>query len=156
MLILKGKHGGFCFGVSKAVERAEQLKGKNNYILGEIIHNEIVVEKFKKAGIVTIDSLDDVTFKGGETLLIRTHGEPKTTFKKAQELNLKVIDCTCPFVKDIQNIVEKHYKNGYQIVIIGKADHPEIIGINGWCEGQAIITEDREEIENIYAEKLCY
>jgi len=155
MLILKGKHGGFCFGVSRAVEQAERLKGKNNYILGEIIHNEIVVEKFRKAGIITIESLDDVTFNGGETLLIRTHGEPKKTFDKARELGLKVIDCTCPFVKDIQKIVEKHFNEGYQIVIIGKAEHPEIVGINGWCEGSAIIAENREEIENINAEKLC-
>jgi len=84
MLILKGKHGGFCFGVSRAVEQAERLKGKNNYILGEIIHNEIVVEKFRKAGIITIESLDDVTFNGGETLLIRTHGEPKKTLTKLE------------------------------------------------------------------------
>ena len=96
-------------GKPDAIKEAENLKGDNIYILGEIIHNESVIKKLKDAGIKTIASLDDVEFKGGETLLIRTHGEPKSTFDKAKELKLNVIDCTCPFVKQIQDIVKKHY-----------------------------------------------
>ena len=155
MIVYKGKHSGFCFGVSRAVEQAEKLKGEDNYILGEIIHNESVTEKLKKSGVKVIDNLDEVNFNGGETLLIRTHGEPKETFDKAKKYNLNVIDCTCPFVREIQKIVEKHYTDGYKIAIIGKAGHPEIEGINGWCENTALITESVEELSSVEADKLC-
>ena len=155
MKVLKSKHGGFCFGVKRAVESALSLTGQDNYVLGEIIHNECVVKELSERGIKTIESLDDVDFKGGETLLIRSHGEPEETFDKAKKLGLNVIDCTCPFVKEIQNIVKKHYDEGYQIVIIGKAGHPEIIGVNGWCNQSAIIVDSIDDIQKVCAEKLC-
>ena len=155
MKVFVGKHSGFCFGVKRAVDAANKLKGQNNYVLGEIIHNESVTNKLKNAGIKTINSIGEVEFLGGETLLIRTHGEPKSTFERVKKYNLNIIDCTCPFVKDIQEKVLHHYNNGYQIVIIGKADHPEIIGINGWCNNTAIITESEHDLSNITADKLC-
>lgn len=155
MIVLKTKHGGFCFGVSRAVKAASELKGQGNYVLGEIIHNESVIDKLSKAGIKTINSLDDVVFNKGDTLLIRTHGEPESTFIKANELNLNIIDCTCPFVREIQQIVRKYYLGGYKIAIIGNANHPEIKGINGWCGGKALITESVEELSSVKADKLC-
>ena len=66
-----------------------------------------------------------------------------------------MVDCTCPFVKDIQNKVAKHYAEGYQIAIIGNYNHPEVIGINGWCDNTAIITEDPKVLSNIECDKLC-
>ena len=155
MIVLKGKHGGFCFGVKRAVSEAEKLFGEGNYVLGEIIHNEAITTKLERQGIKVVNSLDDVEFSRGDNLLIRTHGEVKATFETAKEKGLNVIDCTCPFVKDIQKIVEEHYRNGYTIAIIGKAEHPEIIGINGWCNGEAIITEDSEVLSNLEYDKLC-
>ena len=155
MIVFKSKHGGFFFGVKRAVDAAEKLSGDGNYVLGEIIHNESVIEKLKKSGIITINSIDEVDFKAGDKLLIRTHGEPKSTFVKAQEKGVELIDCTCPFVRDIQKIVEKHYDDGYTIAIIGNADHPEIKGINGWCNNSAIITESAEVLSSIEFEKLC-
>lgn len=155
MQVIKGKHGGFCFGVSRAIKQAEKLSGDGNYVLGEIIHNESVIEKLNANGVNTIDSLDDVKFNANDTLLIRTHGQSKETFDKAKQLNLNVIDCTCPFVKEIQKIVSDHYCKGYKIAIIGKKDHPEIIGINGWCGNSALITENSDELSEICAEKLC-
>jgi len=155
MIVYKGKHGGFCFGVSRAVKEAESLKGEGNFVLGEIIHNESVTEKLESLGIKTINSLDEVKFNGGETLLVRTHGEPKSTFDEANKFNLKIIDCTCPFVKEIHKIVEKHFLDGYKIAIIGKAGHPEIIGINGWCDNTALITENVDDLSNVKADKLC-
>ncbi len=155
MQVIKCKHGGFCFGVSRAIKQAEKLSGSGNYVLGEIIHNESVIEMLKANGVCTINSLDDVSFNENDTLLIRTHGQSKQTFDKAKQLNLNVIDCTCPFVKEIQKIVNKHYEKGYKIAIIGNKDHPEIIGINGWCNNSAVITEDSEELNLICAEKLC-
>ncbi len=155
MEVLKGKHSGFCFGVKRAVAEAYNLKGENNYVLGEIIHNEYVNQKLESLGVKTINNLDEVAFESGDTLLIRTHGEPKSTFNKAKELGLNVIDCTCPFVKDIQNIVHSHHEKGYKIAIIGKEGHPEIKAINGWCENSAVITESAEELSLIKADKLC-
>ena len=141
MKILVAKNSGFCFGVKRAVDTAFSLG--EGFVLGEIIHNESVNEKLSSMGVITINSLDDIP-KGDikKTLMIRTHGEPEITYKKAEELGLNLIDGTCPFVKNIQDIVRKHYSNGYKIAVIGKPEHPEIIGINGWCNNTAIITED--------------
>ena len=155
MILLKGKHSGFCFGVKRAVEEAFSLSGEGNFVLGEIIHNEIVNEKLKTAGVVTVNSLDDKRLKEGDTLLIRTHGEPQSTFIKAENMGLKIIDCTCPFVKEIQKIVEKHYNDGYTIVIVGDKDHPEVNGIKGWCENSAIIVNSLDELNAVKGEKLC-
>ena len=155
MKLYIGKHCGFCFGVKRAVEESQKLCGSGNYVLGEIIHNESVVAKLNELGVKTINSLSDVQFNKNDNLLIRTHGEPLSTFDKAKELGVNVIDCTCPFVKEIQNIVHKHYQEGYTIVIIGNAKHPEIIGINGWCGNSAIITENLQDLCDINVDKLC-
>ncbi len=155
MHIYVGENNGFCFGVSRAIKTTLELLGDNNYVLGEIIHNEKVNQQLIARGIKTIDTLNDVDFNGKETVIIRTHGEQKSTFNKLNELGVKVIDCTCPFVKQIHDIVDKHYAEGYKIAIIGTANHPEVIGINGWCNNTAVITENREELENICADKLC-
>ncbi|MCQ2387843.1 MAG: 4-hydroxy-3-methylbut-2-enyl diphosphate reductase [Clostridia bacterium] len=155
MKVIVGKNCGFCFGVKRAIKCAEQLPGKGNYILGEIIHNERVNNSLKEKGLITIDSLDDDRLSKGDTLLIRTHGEPKSTFNKASEMELNVVDCTCPFVKDIQEKVSKYHSLGYTIAILGNENHPEIIGINGWCDNSAIIVSSFEDLSKIKAEKLC-
>ena len=155
MIIYKGKHCGFCFGVERAVNTVSSLKGNNNYLLGEIIHNELVNEQFKSAGIKFIEYKDLSSLRSGDNLIIRTHGEPKYIFDFALENKINIIDCTCPFVKDIQKIVFEKYKLGYQIVIIGSHSHPEVIGINGWCENTAIITESVEDLYKINSNKLC-
>ncbi len=156
MNVYRGKHCGFCFGVQRAVDLALKLKGDGNFILGDLIHNENVNAEIAKNGVKVLKSVNEISeLKEGQTLLIRTHGEPYSTFEKARQLKLNVIDCTCPFVKDIQNIVSKKYQEGYQIVIIGNSEHAEVIGINGWCNNSAIITEDAEEIEKISNDKIC-
>ena len=155
MKVLIGKHSGFCFGVKRAVEQAEKLHGDGNYILGEIIHNESVIEKLERLGVKTIESLDEAKLKKGDNLLIRTHGEGEETFIKASRMGVNVIDCTCPFVKEIHQIVRKYYDLGYTIAVIGNKDHPEIKGIIGWCGGKAIVTESAELLSNISADKLC-
>ncbi len=155
MKVIVGKNGGFCFGVKRAIDAAVELSGKNNYVLGDIIHNEYIINKLCDMGIKTINSVDEVNFEVGDKLLIRTHGEPKATFNKLKDKPIQIIDCTCPFVKDIQNKVAKHYAEGYQIAIIGNANHPEVVGINGWCDNTAIITEDPYVLSNIECDKLC-
>ncbi len=155
MIVLTGKNGGFCFGVNRAIENAKNLKGENDFVLGDLIHNDLYNKQLYAGGLKKVESLSDERLICGATLLIRAHGEPEKTFKKAEQLGLKVIDCTCPFVKDIQKIVKEHYDKGYKIVIIGNANHPEIIGINGWCNDSALITENADEISDISAEKVC-
>ena len=155
MQIVRGKFGGFCFGVKRAVDKAISLQGENNFVLGEIIHNEEVVEKLKKNGVKVINSLEEGVFNGGETLLIRTHGEPKSTFQKAEELKLNVIDCTCPFVKDIHKIVEENYSKGKKIVIIGDENHPEVKSINGWCNNSALITQSANDVNALPDKNVC-
>ena len=155
MKVLVGKNSGFCFGVKRAVTEAFNLPNGNNFVLGEIIHNESVVEKLNNKGVITINSIDDDRLKKGDTLLIRTHGESKKVFDRAKQIGLKVIDCTCPFVKDIQDKVYSHYQKGYKIVIIGNASHPEIIGINGWCDNNAIIINNASELPDLSGEKVC-
>ncbi len=153
MQIILGKYSGFCFGVKRAVTEAEKLKGEGNYLLGEIIHNEEVNQKLKKQGLITVASLEEVP--NGATLLIRTHGEAKHIFEKAKEKNINVIDCTCPFVKDIHKIVSKHYQEGYKIIIIGDKSHPEVQGINGWCDYTADIYNDKFDISTYGGDKVC-
>ncbi|MBQ9513484.1 MAG: 4-hydroxy-3-methylbut-2-enyl diphosphate reductase [Clostridia bacterium] len=155
MEIIKAKHSGFCFGVKRAIDETMKLSGENNFILGDIIHNEKVIENLKEKGIKTIYSLFEHDFSDNDTLVIRTHGEPKSTYDFATGKGVKIIDCTCPFVQDIQKKVLDHYKNGYTIVIIGNEKHPEVIGINGWCDNNAVITDDVDKINEITSEKIC-
>ncbi len=155
MQVIKGKHAGFCFGVKRAIDAALALGEGNNYVLGEIIHNDSVIKQLENANVKTIYTLDKTPFKKGDRLIIRTHGEPEATFTKAKELGLTIIDCTCPFVKDIQQKVREHYQKGYEIAIIGDAQHPEIKGINGWCDNRAHIVNSSEELGQIQADKLC-
>ncbi len=150
-----GKNSGFCFGVGRAVEKAFELKGNNNYVLGEIIHNEIVNKNLEDNGVKTIYKLDEVSLGSNDTVLIRTHGEKKAIHEILKEKKVNVLDCTCPFVQNIHKIVNKYYSLGYQIVIIGDKGHPEIIGINGWCDDSAVITDNANEINAINAQKLC-
>lgn len=150
-----GKNSGFCFGVGRAVKTAFSLKGDNNYILGEIIHNESVNNALKDNGVKTINSFDSVSLNKKDTVLIRTHGEKKEIYDTLNSLGVNIIDCTCPFVQNIHKIVKEHYDKGYKIVIIGDDNHPEIIGINGWCNNSALITDNPDEINAIISEKLC-
>ncbi len=142
------KTAGFCFGVARAldiVEKCAEDKGNKYHTLGPIIHNSHVVDELSKKGISPIESLDEV--KSGEKLVIRTHGVGKETYDEMEKCGIEVIDVTCPFVKKIHNIVAEYYEKGYQIVIAGDKTHPEVKGIDGWCENSAVILADENEAE---------
>ena len=117
MIVKKCNNDGFCFGVKKAVETAYSLKRENIYVLGELIHNEKVVKELAIRGIKTINNLSEIPEGENATVLIRTHGEPKAVFSDAEKKNFSIVDCTCPFVKQIHNIVNEHYKKNYKIII---------------------------------------
>ena len=157
MKTIVAEHAGFCFGVKRAVDIVEEtLKNSNNkiiYSLGPLIHNTQAVEEFKKKGLKPIDNIDKL--KEGK-LVIRSHGVSPDVEKKAEDLNIELIDATCPYVKAIHNRVKKYKEDGYKIIIIGDKDHPEIIGINGWCDNEGIIINTEDEAINLSKyDKIC-
>lgn len=125
MKITVGKYSGFCFGVKTALEVAERYAKENASCLGEIIHNERVVESLVKKGLKIVNSPEEVD---GGKIIIRSHGVGKDVYDRIKEKGLELIDATCPFVKKIHDIAEKYDKAGYKVVIIGKRNHPEVVG----------------------------
>lgn len=134
---------GFCFGVKRAIEMAYEAIGVEPklYSYGQLIHNKTVTDDLASKGLEIVESLDGLT-EG--TLLIRSHGVGKALYDEAEAKGLKILDGTCPFVKKIHNIVHEKLANGMGIIIVGDGTHPEVIGINGWCENAAVILEDEE------------
>ena len=154
MEIILAKNSGFCMGVKRAVDTVLALPNKPVYVYGEIIHNEGVLKMLECNGIITVNDLDFL--KEGDTLVVRSHGVGKGILSSLQQRNINVVNLTCPFVMKTQKIVEDYYDKGYQIIIFGKKDHPEVIGLNGWCENTAIVCEDENcVIPLLKAEKIC-
>jgi len=147
-------HSGFCFGVKHAIDLAErELNDKGKlYCLGDIVHNNLEVDRLKKLGLVIIGH-DDLKNLTGCTVLIRAHGEPPETYRTAFQNNITLIDATCPIVLNLQNDIREAFsemqeKNG-QIVIYGKEGHAEVEGLNGQINGKAIIISDKKETVKI-------
>lgn len=157
MKVLLAKKAGFCFGVEKAVELAMStaLKyDKNIYTLGSIIHNNDVVERLKLKNIYPIEMKDIDNLGKDAVIIIRSHGVGKEVYEILGKKGINIIDATCPFVTKIHMKVNKYSSLGYSIIIVGDKDHPEVIGINGWCENKAIITKDGDDLEDI-PNKIC-
>lgn len=140
MKILLPKEYGFCTGVSTAIKKALAVSGKA-FCLGKLVHNQNVVDMLDDKGIVTVESIDDVP--DNETVIIRAHGAPPKVFERAREKHLTVVDATCPYVSAIQKKAQKYHAEGYQIVLVGEAAHPEIQGINGWCQNTAVVWDGK-------------
>lgn len=155
--IILAENAGFCFGVQRAVEKSLEIKKNYNkkiYTLGPLIHNNDVVKYLEENDIYAIDYDNIDNLNSGDVIVIRSHGVPEDVIKTLEEKGFEVINATCPFVTNIQKKVKKYSEDGYNIVILGDKDHPEVIGINGWCDNKAIITPDGEfkkEIPN----KIC-
>jgi 4-hydroxy-3-methylbut-2-enyl diphosphate reductase len=151
-------HAGFCFGVKRAVEIAENTLSQLNqdekiYSLGPLVHNPQVVEKFNKKGLKVIDNTDELD---NGKVIIRSHGISGNLQKRLEDKNLELIDGTCPYVKAVHNKVKSYHEKGYKIVIIGDKNHPEVIGINGWCNDEGIVINSEEEANNMpNYDKIC-
>ncbi len=139
------KTAGFCYGVKRAVSEAYKLADKEEKIatLGPLIHNKQVIAELSEKGVAVYENIDDIP--EGTLLIIRAHGVSESVINELEKRNIRYIDLTCPFVKKIHNIVKEHYKKGYKIVIVGDKNHPEVIGINGWCNDEAFITYSVED-----------
>ncbi|MBP2020688.1 4-hydroxy-3-methylbut-2-enyl diphosphate reductase [Clostridium punense] len=143
---------GYCFGVKRAVDSALRLREQHNkpiYTLGPLIHNNDVVNFLKDKEIYSVE-LDEIDkLQVDDVIIIRSHGVPKNVLDKLKNHKVVVENATCPYVSNIQQKVEKYYKEGYSIIIVGDKSHPEVVGINGWCNNSAIISKNGENLEEI-------
>jgi 4-hydroxy-3-methylbut-2-enyl diphosphate reductase len=150
MKVTVDKSSGFCWGVVRTVDIAEKelAAGEKLYSLGDIIHNPVEIERLRSEGLETVTH-DDLANLRGAKILIRAHGEPPETYKRAQELGITLIDATCPVVAKVQERIRRFYDNGYQIVIFGKIEHAEVIGLVGQTNGEAIVIKSLDEIKKV-------
>ncbi len=151
MEVIVAKTAGFCFGVHRAVDTVYEQAEKGDgpiYTYGPIIHNEEVVKDLEQKGVRVINGESELAELTEGTVIIRSHGVPRRIYEQIECQGLKLVDATCPFVKKIHRIVEKKSSEGYEIVIIGNADHPEVEGICGWASGPVTVIETEEEARN--------
>ncbi len=154
---------GFCFGVTTAIQKAEEelAKGNTLYCLGDIVHNGMECERLRQMGLVTINH-DDLRSLHNVKVLLRAHGEPPETYELARQNQIEIIDATCPVVLQLQKRIKKQYDannaqciianpqssriNGPQVVIFGKKGHAEVLGLVGQTAGNAIVIEHFDEV----------
>ena len=143
---------GFCFGVTTAIQKAEEelAAGKTLYCLGDIVHNGMECERLKRLGLITINH-DEMRNLHGVKVLLRAHGEPPSTYEMARENNIEIIDATCPVVLQLQRRIKKQYDTcpDAQIVIFGKPGHAEVLGLVGQTESKAIVIANVEEVKRL-------
>ena len=149
---------GTCSGASRAINIAiklkEEFKDKNVYIYKEILHNDYVIKDLENKGIKTINDLDNITKE--DILVIRAHGEAKSTYEYLDKKGITYYDATCINVKKIHDLVSDKYESGFKIIIVGKKNHPEVIGTNGWCNNSAIIIEDESDYKYLNEHDYYY
>ena len=160
MEIILAKSAGFCFGVKRAVDKVYELADKEDkvYTFGPIIHNEEVVRDLESKGVQVLNSSDELTEVTDGIVVIRSHGVPKEVYQLMEEKQIRYADATCPFVRKIHKLVEKHSREGRRIVIVGNDHHPEVEGIKGWCLTPPIVISTIEEAGNLpisQSEPIC-
>ncbi len=151
MRIILADHAGYCFGVDRAIDLALETlnsfsEDTNIYSLGPLIHNKQVVDHLKNLGLEVIEEISD---EGKGKIIIRAHGVPYEIQQNAEKKGFEVVDTTCPYVKSVHNRVKNYQEKGYKIVIIGDPNHPEVIGINGWCNNEAEIINNIEDVNSL-------
>jgi small subunit ribosomal protein S1/4-hydroxy-3-methylbut-2-en-1-yl diphosphate reductase len=148
MDIFLADKAGFCFGVKRAINTAFANAGKGNvYCLGPLIHNPQEVDRLLAAGVRTVEDFSLLT--PGDYLIIRSHGVPPLVLAQARERGLKIIDLTCPFVGKAQRDAELLQKEGYQVVVIGEKQHPEVQSILGYAGDDAVVIETADDVEGM-------
>lgn len=147
-------NSGFCNGVVRAIQAAEQEleKGGQLYCLGDIVHNSNEVERLRAKGLITINH-DELRQLRNAKVLLRAHGEPPETYRIARENNIEIIDATCPVVLQLQRKIKKSYdtrtSNNDQILIYGKVGHAEVNGLVGQTNGEAIVLETPGDLDKV-------
>ena len=161
MNVIIDDNSGFCFGVVRAIGEAEsalQSVGEV-YCLGDIVHNRVEVQRLEQLGLHTV-SHHDMERLGGHTLLIRAHGEPPRTYRKAEELGITIIDATCPVVARLQRRVSEAYSKmqevGGSVVLLGKRGHAEVIGLTGQVNDDVVVIEGEADLNLIDFSRPIY
>ncbi|TAE88271.1 MAG: 4-hydroxy-3-methylbut-2-enyl diphosphate reductase [Bacteroidetes bacterium] len=141
-------NSGFCFGVVYAIHMAEEILDETGHLfcLGDIVHNDEEVERLRKKGLEIIDH-DRLKTLTNERVLIRAHGEPPETYKLALDNNIELVDASCPVVLKLQNRVREAYNDQEPIIIYGKHGHAEVDGLKGQTNGEAIVIEKFDELD---------
>lgn len=149
--IIVAENAGFCFGVDRAVKIVYNIldEGKKVVTYGEIIHNKDVTNELSEKGVKIAETLEDLSALTDETAVIRSHGAAKEVFEFLDKKGISYADGTCPYVKRIQNIVKEKSETGYEIIILGDKDHPEIRGIVSYCNTLPKICADDRELYEI-------
>lgn len=155
MVVDIDKNSGFCFGVVRAIEKAESALaelGGEVFSLGDIVHNRVEVQRLEGLGLRTVTHAD-IAAIGGKHLFIRAHGEPPSTYLRAEEQGVKIIDATCPVVAQLQRkVVEAHramQRVGGSVVILGKRGHAEVVGLTGQVAQPTIVIEGEEDLRMV-------
>ena len=143
---------GFCFGVTTAINKAEEKLGeeKTLYCLGDIVHNGMECERLRQMGLVTINHEDLASLKDVK-VMFRAHGEPPETYQVARCNNIEIVDTTCPVVLQLQKRIKKQFDANpmAQIVIFGKNGHAEVLGLVGQTQNKAIVVENIEDVQHL-------
>ncbi len=150
MKIIVAKTAGFCFGVKRAVDiafRVSRKKRKGVYTLGPIIHNPQVVERLTEKGIIPIKEIKGK--KDIKALIIRTHGIPRNLSEEISSIGCEIIDATCPFVKKAQYYAKLLREEGYQVVILGEKEHPEVKGLMSYASDDAIVVDGNRPLPRL-------
>lgn len=150
MKVTIDQSSGFCWGVVRTIEIAEEELAKTPDLssLGPVIHNPVEIERLREKGLKTV-TVDDFSALRGKKVLIRAHGEPPSTYARAREQGVTLVDATCPVVTKVQERIRKFFDSGYQVVIFGKRDHAEVIGLVGQTDGTAIVITSADEIGRV-------
>lgn len=151
MKIYRAEKGGFCFGVRRAVDMATRcaLGDQSVYTLGPIIHNSQVVDRLAAQGVRVAARLSDVP--DGAVVVIRSHGVGPEALEECHARGLPVVDATCPCVARIQKKVQACAQAGQPVILVGERDHPEVVGISGWCGGNAYVVSSEQDVESLPA-----
>ncbi len=152
---------GFCFGVVRAINQAEEALQRGGYVysLGDIVHNRIEVLRLESLGLKSVEK-EELAQSNISRVLIRAHGEPPSTYAQAQALGLEIIDATCPVVAKLQQRVKRAYEAmqevGGQVVLLGKKGHAEVVGLTGQVEDDVIVVEKMEDLDIIDFSRPIY
>ena len=148
------RHSGFCWGVVRTIDIAEDELQRSGelYSLGPVIHNPRETGRLRERGLETVTH-DRLPSLAGKRVLIRAHGEPPSTYALARQHGVTLVDATCPVVTKVQERIRKFYDQGYQIVVFGKHDHAEVIGLVGQTKGEAVVVRTVAEAERVDASR---
>ena len=150
------KSAGFCFGVKRAIDLAQDIASKNSdvYTFGPLIHNPQEVARLEKENIKVIEDYSKIE-KG--VLVLRTHGIPLNIYENlSKKENIKIVDAACPFVKKAQDIIKELSKDSEQIVIVGEKKHPEVVALVSYGKGKCLVVEDKDDVKNVKKTDIIY